>query len=69
MHRSSMLPFNSSARAFSTPAKTVYRLSASVLCSSSFGHAQVGHSVVELSAVTAISKPSMLMMCRKAIPR
>ena len=46
---------------------TGYNLS--VLCSSSFGHSQVGHSMVLLSAVAAISNPSMLMMCQKAHPR
>ena len=78
MHRSLMLPsrFRSSARAFSTPARTSAQsavlltgYSLSVLCSSSFGHSQVGHSIVLLRAVAAISNPSMLMMCQKAHPR
>ncbi len=56
MHRSLMVPslFRSSARAFSTPARTsavfLTGYSLSVLSSSSFGHSQVGHSIVELSA-------------------
>ena len=75
MHRSLMLPsrFRSSARAFSTPAPTFAELltgySLSVRESSSFGHSQEGHSLVLLSAVAAISNPSMLMMCQKAHPR
>ena len=75
MHRSLMVPsrFRSSARAFSTPARTSDVLltgySLSVLSSSSFGHSQVGHSIVELSAAAAISNPSKLMMCQKASPR
>ncbi len=75
MHRSLMLPsrFRSSARAFSTPARTCAVLltgySLSVRSSSSLGHSQVGHTIVELSAVAAISSPSMQMMCQNAIPR
>ncbi len=72
MHRSLILPSRSksSARAFSTPVRTSAVLltgySLFVLSSSSFRHSQVEHVIVELSAVAAISNPSMLMMCQKA---
>ncbi len=74
MHRSLMLPsrFRSSACSFSTPARTSAALltgySLSVLSSSALGHSQVGHTITELSAVAAISSPSMLMMCQNAFP-
>ena len=53
--------FRSSARALSTPAPTFAELltgyNLSVLCSSSFGHSQVGHSMVLLSGVVLRSIP------------
>ncbi len=74
MQRSLMLPsrFRSTARTFSTPARTsavlLTRYTFSVLSSSSLGHWQVGHSFMVLSAVAAITSPSMLMMCQNAMP-